>query len=351
MSWIDLRSDACSLPTEAMRRAMADAACGNDDFFEDPTITELEQEAAALLGKPRALFVQSGTMANLIAVMTHVQPGQTILTSKKFHVFDYEQAAMRRVAQCDFQFVDDRTVGCQTQLLWDELAETAVSKSPLISLENSINRLGGTLLDTVELQRAREYAVRNDMKIHLDGARLLNAAVALGVQPSQLSVYADTVSMVFTKALAAPTGAVLAGDTAILDGARRLRWMLGGGWKQGGLIAAACLVGIRTMRGRIADDHVTARRLAEGLNSIQGLSVDLPRVATNIVFFSADDPDLDLDRLTSYLASNGVRIGRFKQDRRSRLVTHHNVGLADVDRVLEYAREAVADSRRPATAR
>lgn len=344
-SIVDLRSDACSLPTEAMRQAMAEAACGNDDFFEDLTIKELEQEAAALLGKQEALFVQSGTMANVIAVMTRVEPGQFVLTSKRFHVFDFEEEAMRRVAQCDFRFVEDRTAGCQTELLWDELPDADWTNVPLLSLENSINHLGGTLLNGDQLQRASDWAMRRGMEIHLDGARLLNAAAALEVQPSKLTAFADTVSMVFTKALAAPAGAVLAGSSALVARARRYRWMLGGGWKQGGLVAAACLAGLRTLRARIPEDHVAAKRLAEGLNCIQGLSVDVSRVATNIVFFGAVDPSINVAGLTAYLEGKGVRIGRFKADRRSRLVTHHNIRLSDIDWFLDRMREAVQESR------
>ncbi len=342
---VDLRSDACSLPTDAMRHAMAAADCGNDDFYEDSTIQELEREAAALLGKQQALFVQSGTMANMIAVMARVEPGQCVLTSRRFHVFDYEEAAMRRVAQCDFRFVEDRTTGCQTELLWDELAESEWSLVPLLSLENSINRLGGTLLNCDQLQRGREWATQRGMEIHLDGARLLNAAVALDVEPSQLAAFADSVSMVFTKALSAPAGAILAGDSELVSRARRFRWMLGGGWKQGGAIAAACLVGLRTLRSRIPEDHVAARRLAEGLNSIHGLSVDVSRVATNIVFFGAVDPSIDLARLTANLVEQGVRIGRFKADRRSRLVTHRNICLSDIDWFLDRIRKAVQESQ------
>ena len=344
LPFLDLRSDACSLPTKEMRQAMMDAGCGNDDFSEDPTINELEQRAAALLGKEDAVFVQSGTMANLIAVMTRVQPKQSLLISRHFHIFDYEASAMRRIAQCEFQFVEDQTIGCQSELLLDSLANSDQFDIPLLCLENTINRLGGTLLNLNQLQRIGDWASLHRMQIHLDGARLLNAATALGVEPSRLAAYADTVMMVFTKALSAPAGAILAGTSELVVQARRIRWMLGGAWKQGGVVAAACLVGLQTQRDRVIDDHATAKQLAMGLNEIEGLSVDLSRVATNIVFLKVDNSEIDLTRFAAYLESKGARIGRFKEDRRSRLVTHRNVSLTDIAKFLVWVREAIPQS-------
>jgi len=340
--FIDLRSDACSQPTETMRQAMHSAHCGNDDFQEDPTINELECHAADLLGKEASLFVHSGTMANLIAVMAQVQPTQSVLISKHFHIYDYEEVAMRRVAQCDFQFLDTQTNGYETSLVLDHEHREIGTHTPLLCIENTINRLGGTLLTLDQLERIRAWATSHEIKIHLDGARLLNAAAALQVAPNQITSYADTVMLVFTKALSAPAGAVLAGTSELIRSARSIRWMLGGAWKQGGMFAAACQIGLETMRDRIHEDHATAKILAHGLNSINGLSVDLPRVVTNIVFLKVENSEIDLRKFVSYLESHGAKIGRFKPDRKARLVTHRHIHTDNVLRFLDLVRTAVS---------
>jgi threonine aldolase len=332
---IDLRSDACTLPTLAMRQAMAKAVVGNDDFSEDPTVRRLEETVARLLGKDAAVFVHSGTMGNMVGIMSQVEPGGQVLTSSSFHVVDYEREAMLRVARCSFQILDEETHGGKTRLLLTPSEHNGKGRGArLLSLENTVNRLGGTLLTPDHLEELYRWAGRQPLAVHLDGARLFNAACALGVSPAELARSADTVMIAFTKALAAPAGSALAGARDTIEKARRFRWMLGGNWKQGGMVAAACLTGLETMVSRIPEDHRRARRLAEGLNSIPGITVDLSRVVTNIVLMRIEDSRIDPARLKSGLEENGACIGDFKEGNISRLVTHKDIDDAAIDRFL-----------------
>ena len=338
---IDLRSDACTLPTPRMRQAMAEAAVGNDDFSEDPTVLRLEQAAARLLGKEAAIFVQSGTMGNLVGIMSQVEPGEPVLTCCSFHVADHEREAMLRIARCSFQVMGEETEDGKTRLILPpgKGNENGLD-ARLLSLENTVNRLGGTLLTLDHLEELYGWAWQQGVAVHLDGARLFNAACALEVSPADLARFADTVMVVFTKALAAPAGAVVAGAHDVIDRGRRFRWMLGGNWKQGGMIAAACLTGLETMVSRIPEDHRRARRLAEGLNSIPGITVDLSRVVTNIVLMRIEE-GLDPASLKSALEANGAYIGSFRQGNVSRLVTHKDIDDAAVDRFLSLVKQEV----------
>jgi threonine aldolase len=347
---IDFRSDASTTPTPEMRAAMADAKVGNDDFGEDPTINRLEQTLAGLLGHEDAVFVHSGTMANVSAVMAHVAPGETVLVGKHFHIFDFEAAAMERVVGCRVQTLEDETAGGRTRLLYEHamLGDTSLPSHPrLLCLENTVSRLGGTLIDVSHLDEVTTWARSHGMSVHLDGARLFNAAVALGVELRELAALADTVSVTLTKAVGAPAGAVVAGPRNITERIRRYRWMLGGNWKQGGVFAAACLYGLQTVEEAIVRDHANARRLAEGLNAIDGCRVDLDRVVTNIVFWELTDPEIDAEQLRAQLTARGIVFGRWKPGsfdggRRCRLVTHRDISTRHVDLFVQTVRKALA---------
>jgi threonine aldolase len=339
---IDLRSDACTLPTLAMRQAMAKAAVGNDDFSEDPTVRRLEETVAGLLGKEAAVFVQSGTMGNLVGIMSQVEPGNPVLTSSNFHVVDHEQEAMLRIARCSFRIIGEETREGATRLLMPPSKTNGNGRDVrLLSLENTVNRLGGTLLTLEHLEELYGWAARQPVAVHLDGARLFNAACALEATPAEIARFADTVMVAFTKALSAPVGAALAGGRDVIDRARRFRWMLGGNWKQGGMVAAACLIGMETMVSGIPEDHRRARRLAEGLNSIPGITVDLTRVVTNIILMRIEDSLIDPGHLKSGLEEEGARIGAFRQGNISRLVTHKDIDDAAIDRFLSLVEKGV----------
>jgi threonine aldolase len=340
--WADFRSDACTLPTPDMRRAIASAEVGNDDFSEDPAVRRLEERTADLLGKPAALFVQSGTMGNLVALCSHLERGETLLTSRDFHIFYWERDAVDRVVGAGFDFLPEETCGAFTTL---ETAGAVGARSRLLSLENPVNRLGGTLLSLAHMRQLHEWAARRGVPVHLDGARLFNAARALRAEPASLAACADTVSVSFNKALGAPAGAAVAASEELIARARRIRWMLGGAWKQGGVLAAACLFGLDRNLERIEEDHRLARRLAEGLSGIPGIAVDLERVATNIVFMKVEDRDVDLAGLSQELRARGLGIGRFKEGGVCRLVTHRDITPESIERFLGLIRQLMSGTQ------
>ncbi len=322
-----------------MRRAMAEAQVGNDDFRDDPTINQLEERGAHLLGKEAALFVHSGTMANLTAVMSHVEAGATILVGERFHIFDYEGAAMRRVAGVEFALVADQTCGGSTRLLVEEL-EIKGPEPALLCLENSVNT-PGTLIEMDHMNELAGWAAERGMPVHLDGARFFNACIGLGVDPRELASCADSVSLGLSKALAAPCGSLLVGSGEFIEQARHNRWMLGGNWKQGGVVAAACLAALDTMNERMVQDHENASRLARGLDAVEGLAVDLSRVVTNILYMQVTEDRLDLEAWSNFMARHGVLTGRFESERFCRWVTHPDIAAEDIDRAVELAAEAV----------
>jgi threonine aldolase len=345
---IDLRSDVCSTPTKAMRSIMATAEIGIDDYAEDESINRFERRMSEYLGKEAALFVQSGTMGNLIAVMTHLKPDDVLLISKRFHIFDHEGDAMRRVARCVFAHIAEVTEKGRTRLLFEQFEEKLYQKTTaakLLCLENPVCRLGGTLLDLDHMQQLHSFAERQNILIHLDGARLFNAACALESPPRDIVALVDSVMVDFVKAPAAAVGAVLLGTTDFIARARQNRSLLGGHWKQGGVLAASCEIALDTMIDRIVDDHVTARQLAEGLDAIAGLQVDLDQVVTNIVHLKVPTADIDLPLLKHDLEKHGALIGRFKEDRHCRLVTHKDVSPDAVTRFVGLMSAAVDRQR------
>jgi len=350
---IDFRSDASTNPTPEMRRAMAEAEVGNDDFGEDPTVIRLEETIARLLDKQDAVFVHSGTMANLTAVMTHVDPDETVLIGSHFHIFDFESAAMERIVRCRFQTLDDVTAGGRTRLLLENVLtgnQPQESRPRLLCLENTVGRLGGTLITPAHLNEVTSWARSHGMTIHLDGARLFSAAVGLGVEAAELAGYADTVSVALTKAVGAPAGAAVAGSREVTDQIRRYRWMLGGNWKQGGVFAAACLHGLQTVNKAVAVDHDNARRLAEALNAMSGCWVDLDQIVTNIVFLEVTDSSIDVDRLRADMTDQGFLFGRWKPGsfeggQRCRFVTQRDITSDDVDRFAHAFEETLNRQR------
>lgn len=334
---IDLRSDTVTQPTEAMRSAMAQAEVGDDAYGDDPTARRLETVAAEQLGKEAALFVPSGTMANQIALMLHCRPGDEVVLGEGNHVAYYEAGA--GAAWAGVQFVQAGEGG-----LFDaDALEAAIKprayylpRSRVVALENTHNRAGGRIFpqDTVRAvaARARSHA----MAVHLDGARIWNAAVATGTDPAVLCAPADTVSACFSKGLGAPVGSVIAGTGTHIDEARRLRRMLGGGMRQVGVLCAAALFALEHHVARLADDHAHARRLAEGLADIDGIRCDPDTVETNIVM--ADLQGVDASRFAQKLAARYVLVNPIGPHR-LRAVTHLDVQARDIERALERFRE------------
>ena len=329
---VDLRSDTVTTPTAAMRRAMADAEVGDDVYGEDPTVNRLEELAAAKVGKEAALYVPSGTMGNQIALRLLARPGTEVLCPARAHIRQYEAAAAALNAGVQIRPLHDRD-GVFPPTSVDAAACGPAHHLPplsLVTIENTHMPAGGVPWTAAEVEAVAGAARRHGLPVHCDGARIFNAAVALGVDAAALVVPVDTVMFCLSKGLSAPVGSLLAGPADVIAAARLERARLGGGMRQAGVIAAAGIVSLTDMVDRLADDHARARRLAEALAERFPGSVDPERVQTNIV--CADASALPASFLDD-LAADGVRGGTIDQ-MTVRLVTHKDIDDADLDRAL-----------------
>ncbi|MBK6518859.1 MAG: aminotransferase class I/II-fold pyridoxal phosphate-dependent enzyme [Polyangiaceae bacterium] len=324
---IDLRSDTVTKPSAAMRRAMAEAEVGDDVYGEDPTARALEERVAALLGKQAGLFVPSGTMGNQIAIACHSERGDEVYAGGGSHCIWYESGAA--AAWSGVQLVEVGQSGLFTAEELDAAIKPRAYYCPnprLVVVENTHNRGGGRVFPQERVLEVAEVARRHGLSLHLDGARLWNAAVATGRGEAELAAPFDTASVCFSKGLGAPVGSVLVGPSALLEKARRLRKMLGGGMRQIGVLAAACLYALEHHRSRLAADHEHAARFAELARTGRGAAAPAPE--TNIVMV---DLDRDAAPIVVALAEQGVLVSAFGP-RRLRVVTHLDVGAADVER-------------------
>lgn len=336
---IDLRSDTVTRPTPAMRKAMAEAEVGDDHYGEDPTVNRLEALAAELLGFEAAVFVPSGTMANAMAIRVLTHPGDEVLAEARAHVVNYEMSGMATLSG-----VIARTVSTDDGLLTAEAIRRAVrpralyrSDVSLLVLENTQNLAGGVVQDVASTRAAIAQARALGMNVHLDGARLWNAAVALGVPPRDLAAGADTVMVDLSKGLCAPVGALLASSAELVRKARRVRKQLGGGLRQSGILAAAGIVALESMTERLVEDHANARLLGEALARVEGIRVR--PVATNIALGLFEGPRAP--EAVVALANRGVRATAMDA-RTLRLMTHHDVSRADCERAARLLGEALA---------
>lgn len=339
----DFRSDTVTLPTPAMRRAMAEAEVGDDVLGEDPTIRELEKRVAAMLGKDASLFVPSGTMANQVAIHVHCRAGDELICEERSHVFSFEGGAPAR-----FSGVQVRPLAGPRGFPTAAAVRAAIRsedphhpRSRLLVLENTHNMAGGTVLDAGGVAELAAVAREAGLSVHVDGARLWNAAVALGIRPADLAAPVDSVSVCLSKGLGAPVGSLVAGAAEFVKRARRARKAFGGGMRQAGVLAAAGLVALEEGIARLAEDHRRARELAAGLDGIAGLRALPPE--TNIVMVDVESglPD---DLLT-FLAERGVRAASVGP-RRIRFVTHRDIGDAHVERCIRAATQWAATTSR-----
>jgi threonine aldolase len=345
---IDLRSDTVTRPTPSMRRAMAEADVGDDVYGEDPTVNVLEERIAALLGKEAAVYVPSGTMGNLIAVLSHCGRGDEMILGDKAHIFLYERggaAALGGVQPRTLPNLPDGTLDLDqiADAVRDENDHYPVSR--LLALENTHNRCGGRALPVEYVDAAGALAHARGLQLHVDGARLWNAAVALKLPPARLVQAADSVSVCFSKGLGAPVGSALAGSRAFVRQARRMRKQVGGGMRQAGVLAAACLVALDEMVDRLAEDHANARILAQGLAAIDGVFLNPGAVMTNIVYFDLAAGKMDAPALSAALAQRGVLMNPTGAQR-LRAVTNCQVSSADVETVLAAIEEVLAGAAR-----
>src|ERR1700675_1105975 len=289
---VDLRSDTLTLPTPEMREAMARAEVGDDVWEEDPTVRRLEALAAERLGKDAALFVTSGTQGNLVSVLAQTQPGQEVVLDVDAHIFNFEVAGATVIGGVQMRPVRTERGFLTPAQVREALRPANIHVPPtgLVCLENTHNRHGGTCCTPEDIAAVAAVAHEAGVPIHLDGARLFNAAVALGRPVRDFTRDVDSVTFCVSKGLGAPVGSVVCGGAAVIGRARRIRKMLGGGMRQAGVIAAAGIVALERMVDRLAEDHVNARRLAEGLAGLPSLRIDLTSVQTNIVILRRGRP-------------------------------------------------------------
>ncbi|MGA2147655.1 MAG: GntG family PLP-dependent aldolase [Bryobacteraceae bacterium] len=340
---IDLRSDTVTKPTAAMRQAMAEAEVGDDVYGEDPTVNRLEERAAEIAGKEAALFVPTGTMGNTIAVKVHTQHGQEVIADARAHLLDYELAMTAWFSGCLIRPV-------QTPdgiLTWNAIEPHArglaahYAPTGLIEIENTHNMAGGTVYPLRTVREIADGAHQCGIPVHMDGARVFNAAAALGVSVREVAAPVDTVMFCLSKALGAPVGSMLAGPADSIARGRLYRKRLGGGMRQAGVLAAAGLVALDRTPPRLCDDHANARYLAEGLARIPGIQVDPAAVATNIVVFDVSATGVAGAEISARLKDQGVRINAINP-LKMRAVTHYDVTREECAEALETLRRILA---------
>jgi len=341
MHVVDLRSDTVTLPSDEMREAMAQAELGDDVFGEDPTVNRLERMAAERVGKEAGLFVASGTMGNLTSILTHCRRGEEVILGDQSHTFIYEGGGIAALGGIHPHTIPNQPDG--TLRLED--IEAAIRpdnvhfpRTRLICLENTHNRCCGVPLTPQYTGAVADLARRRGLDIHLDGARLFNAAVALGVNVKELAASVDSLSICLSKGLAAPVGSVICGSKAVIAEARRVRKGLGGGMRQAGVLAAAGIVALEKMVDRLREDHDNARRLAEGIAGIEGLAIDPANVHTDIVYFDVVGTGLAADTLIKRMSDRGVRMLSVGP-KRIRAVTHYGITADDIERTIGVLEE------------
>lgn len=347
---IDLRSDTVTLPSPAMREAMYRAELGDDVMGEDPTVNRLEALAAEMTGKEAALLVVSGTMGNLVSVLSHCRRGDEAILGDQAHIFHFEVGGASALGGVIFHPVPTGRFGeLELNALAGAIrpAATNLHYAPpgVICLENTHNRCGGTILQPAYLRAVRALADRAGVPVHLDGSRIFNAAVALGCDVRELTQCADSVQFCLSKGLAAPVGSLVCGSADFIARARRVRKMVGGGMRQAGIIAAAGIVALCEMVERLAEDHYHARLLAEGMAELPGIALDLDTVQTNIVIFSTNGHQAVGPSFAQMLARAGVQIGDIGGGR-FRAVTHYGISRTDIDKALQIIRKVWQEMRR-----
>lgn len=323
-----------------MRRAMYEAEVGDDVFGDDPTVNRLQERVAEITGKEAALYVPSGTMANQIALCIHTRPGDEVYCESGCHVFNFEGGAAGMLSGAILHHIDGVRGAFTAEQVADRLRppDHHFAPSRLIWVENTANRAGGTIFPQAEVLRLRELADAKGLRMHLDGARLWNAAVATGKTEKELAAPFDTLNICLSKGLGAPVGSLIAGSKNLIDEAHRFRKRLGGGMRQAGIIAAAGLYAIDNNRDRLAEDHRRARKIAEAIAEIKGFSIDLEAVASNIVIFDVSPGGKTGSEVVAKLDSLGIRCTAFGRSK-IRLVTHLDLNEEDIDQAVWILKE------------
>ena len=343
MRVVDFRSDTVTHPTPEMREAMAAAEVGDDVFGDDPTVNRLEELAAEMFGKEAAVFVSSGTMGNLVAVLAQCQRGEEVIVGDKSHIYRAEAASVSVLGGVAVQVLPNDSGGMfDTDALEAAIhpEDSHYARTRLVAMENTHNACSGAALTPEDMKTVGDVARANDLRLHLDGARIFNASVYLETPVAELARDADTVTFCLSKGLSAPVGSVVCGSHEAIDEARRWRKAVGGGMRQAGVIAAAGIVALQTMIDRLAEDHANARRLAQGLAGIPGIEIDPESVQTNLVFFDViAGSHLELARR---LKQRGIDIQ--PRSARWRLATHYGIVPDDIDYALEVIESVFGSS-------
>ena len=344
MEYIDLRSDTVTKPTPEMREAMAEAEVGDDVYGDDPTVHHLEEIAAEILGKESALFVPSGTMGNLTALLVHCQRGEEVIVGNQSHMYLNEaggMSALGGIHPCPIQNRADGTLSLDDVLASIRTEDVHHPITRLICLENTQNVCGGVPLTSEYTRQVGELAHSKSLLLHIDGARIFNAAVAQNVSVKELVGPADSVMFCLSKGLVAPVGSMLVGKRNFIARARHVRKMLGGGMRQVGVLAAAGIISLETMTKRLADDHARANKLADGLRQVKGLSVDPDSPFTNMVYMNlAEEVSISTQRIGKKMKDFGVLVDS-ENARRFRLVTHYWIDDDAVEKVISAFKDVL----------
>ena len=340
---IDLRSDTKTLPSPAMREAMMRAEVGDDMDGEDPTVNLLEERCAGLLGKEAGVFVTSGTQGNLVSMMAQTTPGQMLICHDKAHVVVYEQGGLARICGLLLKPLPGDYGKLCPQAVEDAILPENIhcARLGLVELENTHNNCGGTVMTQAEIGGVADVAHRHGIPLHIDGARIFNAATALGCAAKDLIASADSVQFCFSKGLGAPVGSMVVGSREFAANARRARKIVGGALRQAGVIAAAALVSLDEGIPRLHEDHANARKIAEALAALPGIQIDLASVQTNIIIFDVIRDDITAPQLCERLAPCSIKAGA-RSNTLIRFVTHRDVSAQDTDTVCSALQDILA---------
>ncbi|MDR1444139.1 MAG: low specificity L-threonine aldolase [Treponema sp.] len=339
MKTIDLRSDTVTLPTAEMREAMAAAEVGDDVYGDDPTVNRLEELAARILGKEAALFVPSGTMGNQLCIMTHTRPGNEIIAGAASHIVSHEAGAAARLSGVAYALADnpDQVIrAADVRRLVRPGGNVHYPRTALLCLENALG--SGDVVPPAELRAAFETARELGLKVHLDGARIFNAALALGVSAADIAACADSVMFCVSKGLCAPVGSLVCGQAEFVERARYNRKILGGGMRQAGVLAACGIIALEKMTRRLGTDHENARLLGEALAAIPGVQVDREKIRINMVFWKTAIPGFDDGAFTAFMRERHIKIGGASAGE-YRFVTHNGVSREDIGTVAAALRD------------
>lgn len=342
---INLRSDTQTMPTEEMLNAMRAASLGDDVFGEDPTVNELERISAQKLGKEAAMFVASGTMGNLCALMSHARPGEEVILETDAHIYYYEVGGFARIAGLSPRFVPGVNGIMSIDGIMKALRSENIHYPPtgLLCIENSHNRGGGSVYTVQQMNEICQLAHKLNLKVHVDGARIFNASVALDVDVKELVKEADSIMFCLSKGLSAPIGSVLVGDTSFISKARKARKMLGGGMRQAGVIAAAGIVALEKMVDRLKDDHKNAKYIGEELDKTEGLSVNLDSVQTNMVYCNIEKLGISPEKFVQELSKEGVQVLPVEPNK-IRIVTNRHVSEEDAIETVRVIKKVTAEN-------